>query len=64
MIIKGLQTRSKSSINRIVRHLQNGDDNETIAFLKSNATYIRDMRRDAIAKKVGCSVQDWEVTAA
>ncbi|WP_296097358.1 hypothetical protein [uncultured Agrobacterium sp.] len=61
MIIKGLRIRSKSGINRLIRHLRNGDDNETIAFLRGTASDIQDMHSDALFKGAAYSVRHWIV---
>ncbi|MBB4326546.1 relaxase/mobilization nuclease domain-containing protein [Rhizobium leguminosarum] len=59
MIIKGLRIRSKSGISRILRHLTNGDDNESVAFLRGTAADIQDMHKDSIAKGATYSVRHW-----
>lgn len=59
MIIKGLRIRSKSGINRLIRHLKNGDDNESVAFLRGTAADIQDMHKDSIAKGATYSVRHW-----
>ncbi|MBB3441846.1 hypothetical protein [Rhizobium sp. BK379] len=61
MIVKGLRIRSKSGVNRIIRHLQNGDDNETVTFLRGTAADIQDMHRDSLARGAAYSVRHWIV---
>ncbi|KJS08567.1 MAG: hypothetical protein VR78_17855 [Hoeflea sp. BRH_c9] len=59
VIIKSLRIRSKSGISRIIRHLQNGDENEQVAFLRGTPADIRDMQRDAMARSTTYSVRHW-----
>ncbi len=61
MIVKGLRIRSKSGVNRIIRHLQNGDDNEAVTFLQGTAADIQDMHRDSLARGAAYSVRHWIV---
>lgn len=61
VIIKSLRIRSKSGICRIIRHLQNGDENERVAFLRGTPADIRDMQRDAVARSATYSVRHWIV---
>ena len=61
VIIKSLRIRSKSGINRIIRHLQNGNENERVAFLRGTPADIRDMQRDAVARSATYSVRHWIV---
>lgn len=59
MIIKGLRIRSRSGIRRIIRHLQNGDDNEEVIFLTGLPADIEDMHKDALAQNATYSVRHW-----
>lgn len=59
VIIKSLRFRSKSGIGRIIRHLQNGDENERVAFLRGTPADIRDMQCDAMARSATYSVRHW-----
>ncbi|WP_146165090.1 relaxase/mobilization nuclease domain-containing protein [Mycoplana dimorpha] len=61
MIIKGMRFRSRSTITRLIRHLQCAGDNEAVCFLRGTAADIRDMHADAVAHKATYSVRHWVV---
>lgn len=59
MIIKGIRLRSSSSITRTILHLQNGDENDAVAFLHGTPDDIRDMHRDAVSIGSRYAVRHW-----
>lgn len=61
MIVKGIRLRSSSNIGRTIRHLQNGDDNDAIAFICGTPADIQDMHRDAVAAGSKYSARHWIV---
>lgn len=61
MIIKSLRVRSTSGVGRLIRHLQNGDDNDNVAYLRGTPADLRDMQQDASARGSTYSVRHWVV---
>lgn len=59
MIIKSIRVRTRSGIGRLVRHLQNGADNEAVEFLQGTARDIQDMQADARVHRSTYSVRHW-----
>ncbi|QKW99420.1 MULTISPECIES: hypothetical protein [unclassified Agrobacterium] len=59
MIIKAVRFRTTSSLNKLISHLQNGDDNDAVEFLRGTATDIADMHRDALTKRSKYSIRHW-----
>lgn len=59
MIIKAIRFRTKSSLKRLVSHLQNGDDNDAVEFLHGTAMDIADMHQDAVTKRSKYSIRHW-----
>lgn len=59
MIIKAIRFLTKSSVNRLISHLQNGDENEVVTFVSGTAMDITDMHLDALAKRSTYSIRHW-----
>ncbi|MBB2904350.1 hypothetical protein FHR76_000694 [Rhizobium sp. RAS22] len=59
MIIKAIRYRTKSSVNRLISHLQNGDDNDVVEFLSGTATDVADMHHDALTSRSKYSIRHW-----
>ncbi|MGV1899328.1 relaxase/mobilization nuclease domain-containing protein [Agrobacterium sp. 22-3674b3] len=62
MIIKAIRFRTRSSVNRLISHLKNGTDNDTVAFLTGTVADIIDMHLDALAKRSTYSIRHWIVS--
>ncbi|CAN7634076.1 hypothetical protein LJR030_001731 [Rhizobium sp. LjRoot30] len=59
MIIKAIRFRTKSSVNRLLSHLQNGDDNHVVEYVRGTATDVADMHHDALTKRSTYSIRHW-----
>lgn len=62
MIIKAIRFRTRSSVNKLIRHLLNGNDNDTVTFLTGTPTDISDMHHDASTKRSTYSIRHWIVS--
>lgn len=59
MIIKAIRFRTTSSLKKLISHLQNGNDNDAVEFLRGTATDIADMHQDALTKRSTYSIRHW-----
>lgn len=62
MIIKAIRYRSRSNVVRLIDHLQNGNDNETVAFLSGTPADIADMHVDAKLRSSKYSIRHWIIS--
>lgn len=62
MIIKAIRFRTRSSVNRLISHLRDGDDNDAVSYLAGTAADIDDMHRDASAKRSTYSIRHWIIS--
>lgn len=62
MIIKAIRYLTRFNVGRLVSHLQNGNDNEAVAFLSGTPTDIADMHVDATRKSSKYSIRHWIVS--
>lgn len=62
MIIKAIRYRSRSNVGRLISHLQNGNDNDAVAFLSGTPADIDDMHVDATRKSSKYSIRHWIVS--
>ncbi len=61
VIIKGIRLKTAWGVKRTIRHVQNGAENESVAFLQGTPTDISDMHRDAAAHGALYAVRHWIV---
>lgn len=61
MIIKAIRFRTRSSVSRLISHLQNGTDNDAVSFLSGTPADIADMHADARGRSSKYSIRHWIV---